>query len=298
MNRKFLILFSLLIVAIGISGILLNPDKEIPKLLTQTEKRKERNIVLAQTRHDLTAGRLISKEDYSLQNIIVDESSDLVKNDLSHGHRIDSDSIDGDSIDGDRTADDRTHDHRLDGHLLKNNILAGSYITDEMLISPSSREFSRLNLKHGEIIYKFYITEKNEYLLNTLNPGDVLSFQLLTLETNKTKGMENGIAIDSKSMNSKQRQKYSLNNVIPDMPILSIKTYSPEELSVKNNKNNKTEAYALGYIEVIMKIQDLEFIHTVEKAGEVFLTPKSGDHRRIDLDDIIPTLQTIRELRG
>lgn len=231
MNRKFLILFSLLIVAIGISGILLNPDKEIPELLTQTEKRKERNIVLAQTRHDLTAGRLISKEDYSLQNIIVDESSDLVKNDLSHGHRIDGDSIDGDSIDG-----DRTHDHRLDGHLLKNNILAGSYITDEMLISPSSREFSRLNLKHGEIIYKFYITEKNEYLLNTLNPGDVLSFQLLTLETNKTKGMENGIAIDSKSMNSKQRQKYSLNNVIPDMPILSIKTYSPEELSVKTTK--------------------------------------------------------------
>ncbi|AIN12699.1 Flp pilus assembly protein RcpC/CpaB [Yersinia pseudotuberculosis] len=288
MNRKFLILFSLLIVAIGISGILLNPDKEIPELLTQTEKRKERNIVLAQTRHDLTAGRLISKEDYSLQNIIVDESSDLVKNDLSRGHRIDGDSIDG----------DRTHDHRLDGHLLKNNILAGSYITDEMLISPSSREFSRLNLKHGEIIYKFYITEKNEYLLNTLNPGDVLSFQLLTLETNKIKGMENGIAIDSKSMNSKQKQKYSLNNVIPDMPILSIKTYSPEELSVKNNKNNKTEAYSLGYIEVIMKIQDLEFIHTVEKAGEVFLTPKSGDHRRIDLDDIIPTLQTIRELRG
>lgn len=109
MNRKFLILFSLLIVAIGISGILLNPDKEIPELLTQTEKRKERNIVLAQTRHDLTAGRLISKEDYSLQNIIVDESSDLVKNDLSRGHRIDGDSIDG----------DRTHDHRLDGHLLK-----------------------------------------------------------------------------------------------------------------------------------------------------------------------------------
>ncbi|CND02801.1 Flp pilus assembly protein RcpC/CpaB [Yersinia pseudotuberculosis] len=218
MNRKFLILFSLLIVAIGISGILLNPDKEMPELLTQTEKRKERNIVLAQTRHDLTAGRLISKEDYSLQNIIVDESSDLVKNDLSHGHRID----------GDSTDDDKINDHRLDGHLLKNNILAGSYLTDEMLISPSSREFSRLNLKHGEIIYKFYITEKNEYLLKTLNPGDFLSFQLLTLETNKTKGMENGIAIDSKSMNSKQRQKYSLNNVIPDMPILSIKTYSPE----------------------------------------------------------------------
>ncbi|WP_016588701.1 hypothetical protein, partial [Yersinia pestis] len=234
------------------------------------------------------AGTLISKEDYSLQNITVDESSDLVKNDLSHGHRIDGDSI----------ADDRTHDHKLDGHLLKNNILAGSYIIDEMLISPDSREFSRLNLKHGEIIYKFYITEKNEYLLNTLNPGDFLSFQLLTLETNKTKGMENGIAIDSKSMSSKQRQKYSLNNVIPDMPILSIKTYSPEELSVKNNKNNKTEEYSLGYIEVIMKIQDLEFIHTVEKAGEVFLTPKSGDHKRIDLDDIIPTLQTIRELRG
>ncbi|CNB96089.1 tight adherance operon protein [Yersinia similis] len=273
MNRKFLILFSLLIVAIGISGILLNPDKEIPELLAQTEKRKEKNIVLAQTRHDLSAGALVSRQDYSLQNITVDESSGLVKNDLSHGHRI-------------------------DGHLLKNNILAGSYITDEMLISPNSHEFSQLNLKNGEIIYKFFITKKNEYLLNTLNPGDFLSFQLLTLETNKAKGMENGIAIDSNSMNSKQRQKYSLNNVIPNMPILSIKTYSSEELSVKNNKNNKTEEYSLGYIEVIMKIQDLEFIHTVEKAGEVFLIPKSGDHKRIDLDEIIPTLQTIRELRG
>ncbi len=57
MNRKFLILFSLLIVAIGISGILLNPDKEIPELLTQTEKRKESNIVFAQTLHHLTYGR-------------------------------------------------------------------------------------------------------------------------------------------------------------------------------------------------------------------------------------------------
>lgn len=273
MNRQFLILFSLLIVAIGMTGIIFNSDNETQEPQQQIDKKKEINIVLAQTRHDLTEGNLLSKKDYTLKNISVEESSHLVKHALSQTHSI-------------------------DGHLLKNNILAGSFITQEMLASPNSREFIRLNLKNGDVIYKFFITHRDEYLLNTLNPGDSLSFQLLTLETNKRKGIENGIAIDSNKMNSRQKQQYSLNKIIPDMPILSIKTYSPEELSVKNSKNHKTEKYILGYIEVKIKTQDLEFIHTAEKAGEIFLTPISGEHKRINLNDIIPTLQTIRELRG
>lgn len=54
MNRKFLLLFSILIVAIGAAGIMINTkhDEHTPYNFVDSKKEKEVEIVLAQSTHE------------------------------------------------------------------------------------------------------------------------------------------------------------------------------------------------------------------------------------------------------
>ncbi|CNH99065.1 putative tight adherance operon protein [Yersinia aldovae] len=277
MNRKFLLLFSLLIVAIGVAGILINigDDKDIPNNFVDMKKEREVSIVLAQSTHDIASGTLLTQHDYGLKTVIVPESSTLIRSDISNSTNINN-------------------------NLLKSNLLAGSYITKDLLVSPDSDEFLRLNLSKGDVIYKFNIKQHNEYLLDTLQVGDVLAFQLRLLETDKKSGMDNGISIKTKDINDRKNQIYSLNKIIPAMRIVRIKKYLEDELSEKNKKNQKTEELLTGFIEVIVKRDELDIIHITEKSGDTFLTPSSNDEKNkiINLYDVIPKLRTTRELRG
>lgn len=84
------------------------------------------------------------------------------------------------------------------------------------------------------------------------------------------------------------------------MRIVRIKKYLEDELSEKNKKNQKTEELLTGFIEVIVKRDELDIIHITEKSGDTFLTPSSNDEKNkiINLYDVIPKLRTTRELRG
>lgn len=279
MNRKFILLLSLLIVAVGIVGILINTDNDNDKKNTQdsTELNREQdtNIALAISTHDIPSGTILTANDYAIKKLLVKESSELVKSNISS------------------SAD-------INRHLLKENVLAGSYLTKDMLATPDSDEFNHLVLKKGNVIYKFNLKNQDEYLLDSLNTGDRLSFQLITLETDKRKGMENGTTINKKGMNDRQRQNYSLNKLIQSMEIIRIKKYSKDELTEINGKNRKTEEMLIGYIDVIIDMQDLDLIYLAEASGEIILTPTIGgeDDKSKYLYDILPELRTIRELRG
>jgi pilus assembly protein CpaB len=277
MNRKFLLLFSILIVAIGAAGIMINTkhDEHTPYNFVDSKKEKEVEIVLAQSTHDLSSGTLLTQNDYALKVIMVPESSELIKSNISGKTDINS-------------------------HLLKTNLLSGSYITPAVLASPDSNEFSYLNLKKGEVIYKFNINNKNGYLLDTLQVGDSLSFQLRVLETDKNKGMSSGTVINTKELSDKKSQTFSLNEIIPAMRIIRVKKYSADELSEKNNKNQKTEEVITGYISVMIKREELDIIHIAEKSGDIILAPSivSDNNQSTNIYDIIPKLRITRELRG
>ncbi|HHL2561916.1 TPA: tight adherance operon protein [Yersinia enterocolitica] len=279
MNRKFLLLFSILIIVIGLTGILMGSedDKEIMNNLTTTSNEKEVAVILAQATKDLLPGTLLNQTDYAVKKITVPESSELIKNDISENININS-------------------------YLLKVSILAGSYITRDMLVSPESDEFNYLNLQKGQVIYKFQIKQQDDYLLDALSIGNMLTLQLITLETDKNKGMEYGTFINTKTINDRKKQSYSLHKIIPNMKIVRIKKYSTSELSEKNSKNQKTEDTLVGYIAVIINTKEIELIHIAEKSGDILLTPqnKNDDNNSIstNLYDIIPKLRTTRELRG
>lgn len=279
MNRKFLLSFSILIIAIGLTGILMGSedDKEIMNNLTTTSNEKEVAVILAQATKDLLPGTLLSQTDYAVKKITVTESSELIKNDISENVNINS-------------------------YLLKVNILAGSYITRDMLASPESDEFNYLNLQKNQVIYKFQIKQQDDYLLDALSIGNMLTLQLITLETDKNKGMEHGLFINTETINDRKKQSYSLNKIIPNMKIVRIKKYSTSELSEKNSKNQKTEDTLVGYIAVIIKTKEIELIHIAEKSGDILLTPQNKNDANnsisTNLYDIIPKLRTTRELRG
>ncbi|HDL8356379.1 TPA: tight adherance operon protein, partial [Yersinia enterocolitica] len=76
--------------------------------------------------------------------------------------------------------------------------------------------------------------------------------------------------------------------------------YSKDELLEINGKNRKTEEMLIGYIDVIIDMQDLDLIYLAEISGEIILTPTIGDEddKSKHLYDILPELRTIRELRG
>ncbi len=185
---------------------------------------------------------------------------------------------------------------------MKTNLLAGSYIIKELLASPDSDEFNRFSLQQGKVVYKFDIKQHDNYLLDALQVGDMLAFQLRVLETDKNKGLENGTAINTKDLSDRKSQTYSLNKIIPAMRIIRIKKYSADELSEKNKKNQKTEEFLTGYIAVIVKTEELDIIHLAEKSGDTFLIPSTtlsgGNNQSTSLYDIIPKLRTTRELRG
>ncbi|WP_432322980.1 tight adherance operon protein [Yersinia enterocolitica] len=277
MNRKFILLLSLLIVAVGIVGILINTDNDQKNTQDSTELNREQdtNIALAISTHDLLSGTILTENDYAIKKLLLKESNELVKSNISS------------------SAD-------INRYLLKENVLAGSYLTKDMLATPDSDEFNHLVLKKGNVIYKFNLKKKDEYLLDSLNTGDRLSFQLITLETDKRKGMENGTTINKKGMNDRQRQNYSLNKLIQSMEIIRIKKYSKDELTEINDKNRKTEEMLIGYIDVIIDMQNLDLIYLAEASGEIILTPTIGgeDDKSKHLYDILPELRTIRELRG
>ncbi|HDL7892145.1 TPA: tight adherance operon protein, partial [Yersinia enterocolitica] len=132
MNRKFILLLSLLIVVVGIIGILINIDNDEKKLYNSSEldSEKEVNIALAQSTHDLPSGTILRRQDYAIKKLSVKESSELVESNISNSTDINS-------------------------YLLKENVLSGSYLTKNMLISPDSDEFNHLILKKGNVIYKF-----------------------------------------------------------------------------------------------------------------------------------------------
>ncbi|WP_145521037.1 tight adherance operon protein [Yersinia mollaretii] len=279
MNRKFLLLFSLLAVSIGVAGILRNSGDDDNSIadLVEFKKEKDINIVLAQSTHDLSSGSILAKDDYALKVIMVPESNELIKSDVSKIENINR-------------------------YLLRTNVLAGSYITHEMLVSPESNEFNRLILQKGEVIYKLEIKQSDDYLLDTLSVDDSLSFQLRTLETDQRKGVENGISINNQEMNDRKKQNYSLTEITPNMRIIRIKKYSTSELSERNSKNQKTEDMSTGYIDVVISTEELDLIHIAEKAGDVFLIPRINssvqNYKSKNLHDILPKLHTIRELRG
>lgn len=275
MNYRVVLLFSILIIVIGVFGLLTNNKDDKKDLITNATNvisEKKVYVLLAKAKENLEIGALLNNKDYILSHQELPESSPLVKNNLSPLSSI-------------------------EGFLLKNNLEKNAYITRTMIAEPESPDFIKFNLESGKMIYTFEIGKKNQYLLNLFHPGDHVSLQLRTAESSNSNQINNPDHISIKSNNSStnNNQDYVLTKIIPDIQIVSIKKYSDEESS-KINKNNKN--YTLGYIDVSIKVSDLETIFMTEQSGDLILVPMKGSSQENKLSTIMPKLKVVKELRG
>ncbi|WP_254591973.1 hypothetical protein [Candidatus Hamiltonella defensa] len=275
MNYRVVLLFSILIIVIGVFGLLTNNKDDKKDLITNATNvisEKKVYVLLAKAKENLAIGALLNNKDYILSHQELPESSPLVKNNLSPLSSI-------------------------EGFLLKNNLEKNAYITRTMIAEPESPDFIKFNLESGKMIYTFEIGKKNQYLLNLFHPGDHVSLQLRTVESSNSNQINNPdhISIKSNNSSSNNNQDYVLTKIIPDIQIVSIKKYSDEESS-KINKNNKNNM--LGYIDVSIKVSDLETIFMTEKSGDLILVPMKGSSQENKLSTIMPKLKVIKELRG
>ncbi len=89
MNYRMLFIISLLTLVVGVGGILFMPTGDSSSVgeggvaLSETEKKPEKLITLAELKRDIKAGSLLQVEDYSLTEIKVTEDNPLINNDLT-----------------------------------------------------------------------------------------------------------------------------------------------------------------------------------------------------------------------
>lgn len=273
MNHRMMFFISLTVIAVGVIGIFVfvggEPAKTDGTAVVSTQDSPKRRVVLAMAKTDLSSGHIIKPEDYQLSEITVEDGSDLIGLDIS-----------------------ALKTGSLRGYLLKSSIKAESYIVADMLESPDSPGYVLNSLGADEMTYSFPVRASNSYLLDSLSPGDEVALYLRMLEVSKDKRMKSEVGLESSNSSGSGSEKYVLSRLISPLTILRM----PKADSKKELRPDEV----IGYIQLRAKTQDLEFIHTVEKAGELLLLPVKGGSKagKIRLDSLLPQLRTIKEIRG
>ena len=271
MNHKTMFFISLVVIAVGIVGMIVRsgdaPDvKEAPPQTADSPRSQQKTITLATARVDLPSGHVLGAEDYEINEITVDEKSDLVRLDVS--------SLNADS---------------LRGFLLNGSVKAGSYLPAPMLESPNTVGFALNSLRSNETIYQYPVKAVNGYLLDSIRGGDKVSLYLRMLEVPKDKRIKSNVGVVSSTDAGGKSGKYVLSRLISPLTVLKVQR---REASQSDD--------VVGYLQLKANTHDLELIYTVEKVGDLLILPVGGgtETGKIELDSLLPQLKTIKEIRG
>ncbi|WP_159566005.1 SAF domain-containing protein [Budvicia diplopodorum] len=274
MNHRIMFFISLIVIVVGVIGIWVFVSGEPAAPATtavNTQDSTKRRLTVAVAKTDLTHGHIIRSEDYQLSEISVEENSDLASLDIS-----------------------ALNTGSLRGYRLKSSIKAESYIVANMLESFDSPDYVLNSLHNDEMTYSFPIKATNSYLLNSLAVGDEVALYLRMLEVSNDSRMKAQIGLESGGGSPNKSDKYVLSRLISPLTVLRM-----PKVDLSGGLLSKDDD-VLGYIQLKAKTKDLEFIHTVEKVGELLLLPAKGgsEDGKIRLDTLLPQLRTIKEIRG
>lgn len=271
MNHRTMFFISLVVIAVGIVGMIVRSDdapavKDAPPQVADSPSARQKTITLATARADLLNGHVIGADDYEINEITVDEKSDLVRLDIS--------SLNAGS---------------LRGFLLNGSVKAGSYLPASMLESPDTLGFALNSLRSDETIYHYQVKAANGYLLDSVRGGDEVALYLRMLEVPKDKRIKSNVGVESSVDAGGKNGKYVLSRLVSPLTVLKVQ---------KRETNQNDDV--VGYLQLKASTHDLELIYTVEKVGDLLILPVSGGTAtgKIELDSLLPQLKTIKEIRG
>ncbi len=275
MNHKALFLVSLLVIVVGIGGLVFHQGNQSAPLAPAVRSATgEKSILVAKTVRPVSAGSLLTTDDFSVQTLSVPETSDLLAYDI-------------------------TAQGSLEGYLVTVALAENSYIAPQVVESPGSPTFLRNSLHAGEVAWQFRVDTRHGWLLDSLKPGDEATLYLRTLETNKNSKVKESVALNSDEMSGGQSQRYVLTAVINRMQVRGVKRLSEAQQDENAKAKKKEESDYVGDITLRVSNQDLRKIKVIEKAGDVLLLPGAGDDSgQLQLDHLLPNLPKFTELRG
>ncbi|SUB81319.1 Uncharacterised protein [Pragia fontium] len=275
MNHRVMFFISLIVIAVGVMGMIVQSGGDSPQVseepTVEAKPSSQRTIMLAKAKIELSSGYILGANDYELNEVTVEGNSDLIRLDIS-----------------------ALNTGTLRGYLVKSPIKTGSYIESGMLEGPDSPGYILDSLGENEMTYNFPVRLDNSYLLDSLAVGDDVALYLRMLEVSKDSRMKSEVGLESSSGGGAgQSDQYVLSRLISPLTVLSI----PPKVEISPSLRSDE---IIGFIQLRARTRDLEFIHTVEKAGELLLLPVHGgtEAGKIRLDSLLPQLRTIKQIRG
>lgn len=275
MNHRTLFFLSITAIAVGVTGIFLQQKGEAPEPKQQvTVENVSRTILVAEAIHDLQAGEILSPQDYKIATL---KASSTI-----------SDPRDISSIPG----------GNLRGYLVTETIKKGSGITLPMLLSPTHPDYAKRSLRVNEMPYAFPVSAPEDYLLSSTRAGDKLALYIRIKEIERGKTEMVGLASEGSSSYRAQTPKYVVTRIFEQVTVLDSKRFfSAREGENAYSTNNKI----VGTIVLRLNQKQLAMLRTIETSGQLFLLPDSQDKqsiKRISMDEVLPQLRSIKELRG
>lgn len=239
MNYRILFLLAGVVLAIGIGGLFFLPTEETSESqpsAPQVEAVKVPEVVImtAVVNKNLTKGKLLQAEDYTLSELTVEETSPLVKSDL-------------------KPFMEQAQSQSLQGFLVAENLTEGSLLSTNHLIAPNDDRFliSSLDPKQ-EVAYRIYLEASEQYLLDTLRQGDKVS-------------------IFNQQQDSTQRstEKKNLVKLVDNLTVLRVQTLNNEK---EESGNNQKQPY-IGYLAVKINAQNVQTFYSLENRSKLIVLP-------------------------
>lgn len=261
MNYRMLFFISILIIGIGVGGLFMmeKQSAEVDVIPQTTDIQSappatENNIKVAVANRALKAGDILRRQDYNLvevKSLPNNKAADLMQF-FSEGQTP-----------------------SLDGFLLKQDIAAGEQINGDMLISPNDEQFFIESVDKNEVAFRVYVKVENQFLLDTLKAGDIVSLYAQQPDYQASRENREGLRFDE---------------LLKNLMILKVERF------IQNDETPQDSIYKnyVGYISLKMPAEQLLSIFKLPQKRDLLVLPKEDK----PIKDINSRGLSIRALRG
>lgn len=274
MNHKILFFLSLFVIAVGITGIVMQKkepvtDDNVPAVYHGGTKKV---IAIAETLREIKPHQILNAGDYQIRTLEIDEASQDIRDISLLGT------------------------NNLNGYLVLNHLPANSAILPDRVEAPGSQTFVLHSLKENEMPYSYRVRAQDESLLTSLAVGDEVTLYIRLIENEKGQIINAGALSEMSAAPNSANSNYAISRICGPLSIIEIKKdkYQGEKRGYEHDET-------VGSIVLRASREQLADLRVAEKAGEILLFPtdseKEGD-KKLSMNEVLKQFRAVKQLRG
>lgn len=270
MNKKIIIIISIMILLISVFGLVTSQENSTKKQLSDlppAPKKVHYSFLVAS--RDLYSGEIINLSDITTETTLEDEG---------------------------KTYDDviinQNKDFIADSILLK-NVKKGNLISHSDIARPSSTAYNNLKAtpKKGLYSFGFHLAKREYSLLNKIKPNEFVDIYFKY----ETKNKKTIPILPKKNPN---QQYSSETNASSSNLILMFATKRVLFLEKTPLKTEEKDLKSIAEIHIELSDEEIKKIYAIEDLGDFIIFPSSKNHKNTIATENILTKDFIKELRG